>query len=88
MQAGRPSEEQLRRNFDNALAAASAGQGVRSESGLDLPTQDALWAIARAYPEIPEQLTVAARTAFAGQLDGSNAARRRAEFERKFPGRD
>ncbi|WP_067711993.1 hypothetical protein [Nocardia yamanashiensis] len=86
VQGGRPGEEQLRRNFDNALAAASAGHGVRSESGLDEPTQRALFAVAGAYPEIPQELTDAARAAFAGQLDGSNAAGRRAEFERKFSG--
>ncbi|WP_067696072.1 hypothetical protein [Nocardia jejuensis] len=82
MRSGRPTEEQLRHNFEAALAAALQGQGVRSSTGLDSPTQDALWAIARARPEAREDMVDAARRSFAGQLDGSNAARWREELER------
>ncbi|AYF77053.1 hypothetical protein D7D52_28225 [Nocardia yunnanensis] len=82
MRGDRPSEQQLRRNFDTLLADVLAGEGVRTASGLDSPTEAALWAIAKAYPNVSEDLVTAARAAFAGQLDGSNAARWRADIER------
>ncbi|MEU1430703.1 hypothetical protein ABZ412_26865 [Nocardia sp. NPDC005746] len=84
MRGERPSEEQLRRNFDTILADVREGRGVRTASGLDSPTEDALWAIAKAYPNVSEDLVTAARESFAGQLDGSNAARWRADLERRF----
>ncbi|MGV9663640.1 hypothetical protein ACWDUL_25870 [Nocardia niigatensis] len=84
MRGSRPSEEQLRHNFESALAAARQGSGVRSETGLDAPTKDALWAIARAHPEIPDAMIAAAERSFAGQLDGSNAERWRAEMSRRI----
>ncbi|MEU0540339.1 hypothetical protein [Nocardia sp. NPDC005978] len=84
MRSARPSEEQLRRNFDSVLSEVSAGRGVRTETGLDEQTENALWAIARAAPNIAPELVDAARAAFAGQLDGSNAVARRAEFDRKL----
>ncbi|MFE3756909.1 hypothetical protein ACFXO9_21620 [Nocardia tengchongensis] len=84
MRGDRPSEEQLRRNFDTILADVLEGRGVRTASGLDSPTEDALWAIAKAYPNVSDDLVTAARDSFAGQLDGSNAARWRAELERRF----
>ncbi|GAB4583176.1 hypothetical protein [Nocardia sp. NPDC127526] len=84
MRADRPSEEQLRRNFEAVLADVLAGRGVRTETGLDSPTEDALWAIARAHPNASEELVAAARKSLAGQLDGSNAARWRADLERMF----
>ncbi|WP_024800377.1 hypothetical protein [Nocardia sp. BMG51109] len=70
----RPTDDELRQNFDEELASASSGGGLHTETGLDSETQDALWAVARAYPEVTDDLLAAARTAFAGQLDGSHAA--------------
>ncbi|MET9606718.1 hypothetical protein ABZZ17_16825 [Streptomyces sp. NPDC006512] len=82
MRSGRPSPRQLRDNFDRALAAALAGQGLRSCQGFDDYTDSALWAIARARPNVPDGLVEAARRAFAGQLDGSNSARRQEDLPR------
>ncbi|MFI9406468.1 hypothetical protein [Nocardia sp. NPDC052316] len=79
-----PTEDELRQSFDAALDAVRAGAGISSDTGLDLRTVNALWEIADAYPDIPEQLIAAARAAFAGQLDGSNAAARQAAIERAF----
>ncbi|GAB0104447.1 hypothetical protein JMUB6875_34210 [Nocardia sp. JMUB6875] len=84
MRHGRPSEEQLRLTFERVLASAREGRLVRTETGLDRRTRDALNAIARAHPDASEELVEAARGAFAGQLDGSNAVRRREEFDRKI----
>ncbi|MTJ60975.1 hypothetical protein KP696_19885 [Nocardia seriolae] len=66
------------------LAHALEGRGVRTHTGLDLPTRTALRVIARAYPDVAEELVEAARETFAGQLDGTNSARRRAELDRKL----
>ncbi|MBF6211562.1 hypothetical protein IU433_19155 [Nocardia puris] len=77
-----PTEDELRSNFEAELASVTTGGGLRSETGLDVETDAALIEIARAYPAVPEELVRAARAAFAGQLDGSNAAARRAELER------
>ncbi|MGI5219362.1 hypothetical protein [Nocardia sp. CA-290969] len=55
--------------------AQALGPALRSETGLDMETDEALWAIARAYPNVPSELVEVARQAFDGQLDGSNAAR-------------
>ncbi|MEV6771249.1 hypothetical protein AB0N05_21780 [Nocardia sp. NPDC051030] len=82
MRSGRPDAEQLRRNFESVLSAALQGEGVRSETGLDSPTQDALWAIARAHPNASDDLIAAARQSLADQLDGTNAARWRANLDR------
>ncbi|MET3984783.1 hypothetical protein [Streptomyces sp. PvR034] len=91
MRFGRPSEEQLRRTFDSVLTAVLSGRGVRTETGLDHTTETALWAIARARANRPEalvdDLVAAARRAFAGQLDGTNAAERRAEMDRRLAAR-
>lgn len=84
MRSGRPSPEQLRRNFESVLADALSGEGVRTETGLDNDTETAVWAIARAYPNVPDELVAAAYRAFAGQLDGSNAARWHAELASKL----
>ncbi|WP_306360356.1 hypothetical protein [Nocardia sp. CC227C] len=84
MRIGRPSDDELRRNFESVLAEVMVGQGVRTATGLDDDTQDALWEIARAYPDIPDELVLAARRAFAGQLDGSNADRWHEELARKL----
>ncbi|HLS76870.1 MAG TPA: hypothetical protein VK083_08795 [Nocardia sp.] len=77
-----PTDEELRRNFERELASVTSGGGLRSETGLDVQTDAALMAIAVAYPAVSEELVRAARAAFAGQLDGSNAAARRAELRR------
>ncbi|MEC3955036.1 hypothetical protein VMT65_18490 [Nocardia sp. CDC153] len=80
---GRPGRQQLMRNFENMLGRALEGHGVRTHSGLDQETRDALRVVAQAHPNVSDELVEDARRAFAGQLDGSNAARRRAEHERK-----
>ncbi len=82
MRRGRPSEEQLRRNFDGALEQAVRGSGVRTASGLDEQTEKALWVVAGANGAATEEMVEAARQAFAGQLDGSNAAARKAAMAR------
>ncbi|MCP3759469.1 hypothetical protein [Streptomyces sp. TBY4] len=87
MRYGRPSREQLRRNFDSVLTDVLSGRGVRTETGLDTPTENALWAIARARPDAPDALVAAAYRAFAGQLDGTNAAAWRAETARRIAAR-
>ncbi|WP_083913191.1 hypothetical protein [Nocardia concava] len=84
MRGGRPTEEQLRRTFETSLAEAVSGQGIRTETGFDMPTEDALWEIARAYPDVTDELIEAAKSAFAGQLDGSNAQKWQAELARKI----
>ncbi|MGW4529517.1 hypothetical protein ACWEOI_01065 [Nocardia sp. NPDC004340] len=84
MRHGYPGKEQLKLNFDNALAQVLDGRGVRTETGLDIETRAALMAVARAHPNATDELVDAARQAFSGQLDGSNAAHRRAELDRKL----
>ncbi|UGT59996.1 hypothetical protein [Nocardia asteroides] len=79
-----PTEPETRRNFEELLGKVRAGGAPHSDSGLDLTTEEALWDITRAYPEVPDELVAAARAAFEGQLDGSNAAARRAERARKI----
>ncbi|GAB7188846.1 hypothetical protein ATKI12_8961 [Kitasatospora sp. Ki12] len=76
--------EQLRAVFESVLAGTLAGRGVPSCLGLDTDTDEALWAIEMARPDVPPALVEAARRAFAGQLDGSNAARWRERMERRF----
>ncbi|WP_282785944.1 hypothetical protein [Nocardia sp. CC201C] len=80
MRLGPPADDELRRNFEAALTSVREGGGVSSATGLDMETEGALWAIARAHPRIDDDLIAAARRAFAGQLDGSNAAARRARI--------
>jgi hypothetical protein len=77
-----PTDDELRRNFESELTSVTTGGGVRSETGLDMETDAALIAIARAYPTVTDDLVAAARGAFAGQMDGSNAAARQADLER------
>lgn len=84
MRHGRPGKEQLRRNFDSVLTQVLSGRGVRTETGLDAQTEKALWAVSRAHPDPPDALVAAAYRAFAGQIDGTNAAERRAETARKI----
>ena len=66
------------RIFDQALEAVLSGDGVSRRTGLDPDTENILFAIAWSYPDVPAGLVAEARRAFAGQLDGSNAAARRA----------
>ncbi|MCX0269551.1 hypothetical protein NLM24_02245 [Nocardia zapadnayensis] len=84
MRIGDPSDDELRENFAEMLESVRNGGGLRTETGLDMETEDALWAIARAYPEVSDELVEVARATFAGQLDGTNARARRAELERQF----
>lgn len=76
-----PTELELRRAFEAELASVSGGTGWRSGTGLDDETVSALIAVARAYPDIPDELIAAARAEFAAQLDGTHSARRRAAME-------
>ncbi|MFC9966147.1 hypothetical protein [Nocardia ignorata] len=73
MRETEPTEAEIRQNFDKMLASVLSGGGIHSETGLDMKTEDALWQVARAYPNASDDLVQAARAAFAGQLDGSNA---------------
>ncbi|MBF6171415.1 hypothetical protein [Nocardia blacklockiae] len=84
MREDRPSEDELRRNFERELESVRTGGGLTSESGLDTETEEALWAIADAHPDIDDELVAAARRAFAAQLDGSHAAARQAALARKL----
>ncbi|WP_378737199.1 hypothetical protein [Nocardia brasiliensis] len=79
-----PNDNELRGNFEELLASVRSGGGLFTESGLDTATENALLAIARAYPEVPDHLITAAHRAFAGQLDGSNAAAVKAATARKI----
>ncbi|MGF6885025.1 hypothetical protein ABIA39_003400 [Nocardia sp. GAS34] len=78
------SPDQLCRNFERLLASVVDGGALTTSSGLDDETERALWAIADAYPQIPENLVSAARTTFEAQLDGSHAAARLAELTRRI----
>ncbi|MFI0739640.1 toxin-antitoxin system YwqK family antitoxin [Streptomyces sp. NPDC021100] len=84
MRRDRPTDDQLARVFATVLKEVLSGQGLRNHTGLDMETDDALWEIAKYGPGAPPELVDAARAAFAGQLDGSNAARWRAELARKI----
>lgn len=79
-----PDDQELRDSFEDLLASVVRGDGLYTESGLDIETEQALTAIARAYPIVPDELITAARAAFAGQLDGSNAAAAQDELRRKI----
>ncbi|MEV0564106.1 hypothetical protein [Dactylosporangium sp. NPDC050588] len=84
MRLDHPDDDEQRAIFEELLASVSTGGGIYSCNGLDMETEEALWAIARAYPAVTDDLVAAARAAFAGQLDGSHAAARRAALVRKF----
>ncbi|MFD0278035.1 hypothetical protein ACFVHB_29585 [Kitasatospora sp. NPDC127111] len=84
MRHRRPTDQELRQIFHAELERVLAGGGPRSCTGLDNDTAEALWAIASAEPVDRETLVPAAYRAFAGQLDGSNAARWHEELERRF----
>lgn len=76
-----PDDHELRDSFDGELASVCNGCGLHTETGLDAETGAALMQILRAYPAVTDELVAAARAAFAGQLDGSNGAARRAAME-------
>ncbi|MFJ8477376.1 hypothetical protein [Kitasatospora sp. NPDC094011] len=82
MRHGRPSDQELRQTFHELLERALTGGGPYSCNGLDDDTEETIWAIAAAEPADRTALVPAAYRAFAGQLDGSNAARRDEEMER------
>ncbi|GAA1502050.1 hypothetical protein GCM10009827_013040 [Dactylosporangium maewongense] len=84
MRLDHPDDDEQRAIFEELLTSVSTGGGIYSCNGLDMETEEALWAIARAYPAVTDDLVAAARAVFAGQLDGSNAAARRAALARKF----
>ncbi|MFE3442568.1 hypothetical protein ACFXNW_06020 [Nocardia sp. NPDC059180] len=84
MRADHPTDDELRANFDEMLTSVCGGGGLRTATGLDMKTEESLWAIARAYPQVPGELVDAARTAFAGQLDGTNARERKEAVARKI----
>ncbi|MEV0293215.1 hypothetical protein [Nocardia sp. NPDC050710] len=77
-----PTDDELRESFESELTSVVSGGGMRSGTGLDLDTESALVDIARAYPNISDALVAAARIAFAGQLDGTNAAAGDAHLQR------
>lgn len=79
-----PTDDELRENFDELLSSALTGGGIYSDNGLDQRTEDALWAIARACPDVPDELVDAAHAALAGQLDGSNARKAMEALARRF----
>ncbi|MGW4529516.1 hypothetical protein ACWEOI_01060 [Nocardia sp. NPDC004340] len=85
---GRRINAQLQGSFDFMLSRILSGGGFLSGSGLDEETMTALEAIAEARPNVPDDLVAAARTAFAGQLDGSNAERWLAERDRVLAARE
>jgi hypothetical protein len=79
-----PTDDELQENFAEMLESVRRGGGLHTETGLDMETEEALWAIARAYPDVADELVEAARAAFARQLDGSNDRARRAALEQQF----
>ncbi|MCU1643435.1 MAG: hypothetical protein JWN03_3710 [Nocardia sp.] len=88
MRRGYPTREQLQSSFERVLSQVLAGRGIPTGTGLDDETEGALETIARAHPNATEELVEAARRAFAGQLDGSNTARWKAELERDLAERE
>ncbi|WP_174416450.1 hypothetical protein [Nocardia concava] len=81
---GRLTREQLQLSFESALSRALTRGTFRTHTGLDFETRNALKEIARAHPNVTDDLVAAAHRAFAGQLDGSNSARALAEQNRKL----
>lgn len=70
------------RCFEFCLSQALEGGMVRTGMDLDEQTTDALNEIAWAFPNIGPDLIEAAHSAFARQLEGSNAASDRDEMLR------
>ncbi|MFC9892449.1 hypothetical protein ACFVMC_02030 [Nocardia sp. NPDC127579] len=82
-----PTPDELRVTFETLLASVRDGGAIPSDTPLDIETQTALWAITNAHPNITTPLITAARTAFSGQLDGTNIAARKAARLRLFQSR-
>ncbi|MGW0250984.1 hypothetical protein ACWDYH_30585 [Nocardia goodfellowii] len=82
-----PTPDELRATFETLLAAVCTGAAVPSDNPLDTETENALWSITHAYPNIPPSLLTTARTTFTGQLDGTNAAARKSARLRLFQSR-
>ncbi|MER7584515.1 hypothetical protein [Kitasatospora sp. NPDC097691] len=83
-----PTDQELRQTFHEELERVLVRGGPRSCTRLDEDTSEALWAIASAEPADRKALVPAAYRAFAGRLDGSNAARRHEDQERWFEERE
>lgn len=71
---GRLTSEQLRGEFELALRIARTTGVVYPDSGLDHFVTGAIDEVAMGCPDPAPELIVAAERAFAGMLDGSNAA--------------
>ncbi|OCC08120.1 hypothetical protein [Streptomyces sp. PTY087I2] len=84
MRISHPTRDELLDTFHHMLASVLAGGGIHSCSGLDMETENALWDVAKAHPDVSDQLIAQALRAFADQLDGSTAARRKAALEQRF----
>ncbi|WP_278264903.1 hypothetical protein [Nocardia sp. AG03] len=82
MRTDHPTEDEIRAEFEQMLDSVCGGGGLRTDTGLDTETADALWAIARAHPRVTEDLVRAARAEFAAQLDGSHRRARREALAR------
>ncbi|MFI6937632.1 hypothetical protein ACIBI4_00050 [Streptomyces sp. NPDC050418] len=79
-----PTDDELRRTFEETLAAVVAGEGSTSCNGFDAWTDTTLWEIVEAYPDVTDALIAQARAAFAGQPDGSNARAEQAALDAAF----
>ncbi|NKY46171.1 hypothetical protein [Nocardia cerradoensis] len=77
---GRLTPEQLRGEFKLALRIARTTGVVYPDNGLDKVVEDAIGEVAMGCPDPAPELIAAAEHAFAGMLDGSNAARARQDL--------
>lgn len=81
---GRLTPEQLRGKFELALRIARTTGVVYPDNGLDKVVDDAIGEVAMGCPDPAPELIAAAERAFAGMLDGSNAARAQQELSDWF----
>jgi hypothetical protein len=73
------SDREIRANFDKAIkAAVELGQMPPSDQGFDEWTNDAIVAVAQAYPKTNPSLVRKARQEINGQLSGEHTTRREA----------
>ncbi|MFI2314683.1 hypothetical protein [Streptomyces sp. CB00072] len=79
-----PTDDELRRIFEETLTAVVAGAGPTSCSWFDMWTDTTLSEIMEAYPDVTDALIAQARAAFAGQLDGSNSRAYEAAMDAAF----
>lgn len=76
---------EIRLNFDKALdAAIRLGQWPPSDQGFDDKTNNALRAVAEAYPDATQGLIEGAREELRAQLDGTHRRQKSADIERWF----